>query len=58
MERRLAEERRLTRHVGAGNHPDVLARRVQTNVVGDVGLVVWKALLDDGVAASLYRPSS
>jgi len=50
-ERRLPQQGRLTRHVGAGDHHDLLFLVVEQHVVGDILLPYGHERLDDGMAS-------
>ena len=52
-ERRLPQERRFTRHVGAGNHDDLLMVVVEHHAVGDVAFARGHLPFDNGVPALL-----
>ncbi len=49
-ERRLSQQRRLARHIRAGDDDDLLGFAVQEKVVRDVAFAQWQLLLDHCVA--------
>ena len=52
-ERRLPQQSRLTRHVGAGNHHDLLLLVVEPDIVGNIFLAYGHQRLDHRMAALL-----
>ena len=47
----MAQERTLSRHVGAGHHQDLASLRIELNVVGDVGFSQRQLPFNHGVPA-------
>ena len=50
-ERRLAQQRRFTRHVGTSDNHDLLVIVAQADAVGHIGLARRQLALDDGMSA-------